>query len=132
VIVAPLLGEQALLDAIDRRSVYASEDQNLELRVYAEGRVRAGGELRTIGDAVALDVFLSDPDFAGRFDVAVFVGTVGGATVEAVTRQELVADDWHRLDVQLPGEGEHFVYLEVHEPEPDRMAWSAPVWVTVL
>jgi hypothetical protein len=129
VIIAPRLDEEALLDAIDRRSVYASEDQNLELRVYAGGRVRAGGELRTIEDGVTLDVHLSDPDFAGRFAVTVFVGTVSGDAVEAVVRHELIADTWHHLDVPLPGEGEHFVYLEVHEPEADRMAWSAPIWV---
>ena len=132
VVVAPVLDEASLLAAIERRSVYASEDQNLELRLYAEGRVRAGDELRTLENSVTLDVLLGDPDFAGRFAVKVFVGTVGGTKVEAVAPQELVGGEWHRVDVPLPGEGQHFVYLEVHEPEPDRMAWSAPIWITRL
>lgn len=132
VVVAPKLDEASLLAAIDRRSVYASEDQNLELRLYAEGRVRSGDALRTVRDSVALDVLLGDPDFAGRFAVTVFMGTIGGTKVEAVAQHELDGGQWHRLDVKLPGAGEHFVYLEVHEPDPDRMAWSAPIWVTRL
>lgn len=129
VIAAPKLDEASLLEAIAQRNVYASEDQNLELRVYAEGRVRAGDELRTIEDTITLDVQLSDPDFVDRFAVTIFLGTVGGGAVQAVSEHELAAEEWHRLDVALPGEGEHFVYVQVHEAEPDRMAWSAPVFI---
>jgi phosphatidylserine/phosphatidylglycerophosphate/cardiolipin synthase-like enzyme len=132
VIMAPRLDEQALLAAIDRRAVYASEDQNLEIRFYADGRVRSGQQMATTSDRVELDVHLSDPDFAGRFDVAVFLGTIGGATVHAVQRFEATADEWHRVTLELAAPGEHFVYLEVLEPEPDRMAWTAPIWVRRL
>jgi HKD family nuclease len=131
-ILAPRLDEASLLAAIDDRAAYASEDENLEIRMYAEGRVRSGQELRTLDDEVSLQVHLSDPDFAGRFDVAVFVGVVGGDAVKNVQSVEMLADEWQEVTVALPGEGEHFVYLEILEPEPNRMAWTAPVWVHKL
>jgi hypothetical protein len=131
-IIAPVLAEGALLDAMRRRSVYASEDENLVLRLYADGRVRAGGELRTVSREATLDLFVDDPDFAETYAVTVFVGTVGADTVEAVSTHELAGGRWHHLPVQLQGGAEHFAYVEVHEPGPDRMAWSAPVWIQSL
>jgi hypothetical protein len=126
-IIAENLTEASLLEAIGERSVYASEDENLEVRLYAEDRVRAGDELRTISETVQLQLFLSDPDFAGPYTVRVWAGTVGGAAAE-VDQKELGADQWHTLEVPV-GIGSGFVYVEVHEVTPNRMAWSAPVFV---
>ena len=131
-IIAPELTESALLSAIEQRSVYASEDPNLEIRFYAEGRIRSGGMGATVDDTVTVQVLLSDPDFPGRFDVTVYLGMVGADAVEPIAIHELVADQWHELQVPLARPGEHFVYLQVYEPEPDRMAWTAPVWITRL
>ena len=39
---------------------------------------------------------------------------------------------WQQITVELPANGDHFVYLEVAEPSPDRMAWSAPIWITKI
>ena len=131
-IIAPALTEAALLEGIRRRSVYASEDENLRLRLYADGRVRAGNELRVLGTKATLDLFLDDPDFTDAFSVTVFLGTVGGGKVEAVATHELAGGQWQQLELDLPGPGEHFAYVEVHEPGPDRMAWSAPVFIRSL
>lgn len=130
VIVPGRLTRASMLDAIDRRAVFASEDQNLEVRLYAEDRVRAGAELRTLDDEVVLDLYLADPDYRGSYQVTVYRGTVGGDRVEAVESLPSVPGlAWQEIPVALPGPGTHFVYVEVHESSPDRMAWSAPVWV---
>jgi hypothetical protein len=129
---APLT-EAALLEAIEERAVYASEDENLVVRFYAAGRVPMGGRLRTIADQVTLELSLTDPDYAGPYTVTVYRGTVGGASVEPVARLEgNDASGWRALDVDAPGPGLHFFYLEVAEPDVDRMAWSAPIWVERL
>lgn len=126
-ILAESLTESGLLDAIDARAVFASEDENLEVWLYADNRVRAGSELRTIADSVALQLYLRDPDYAGTFRVTVWGGTVGGTT-EPGDVVELTADTWHTLEVDV-NPGEHFFYVEVFEEAPNRMAWSAPVFV---
>lgn len=129
-IVAPALTEAALLDAIDQRAVYASEDESLAMRLYADGRVPMGSRLVTRGASVSLSLHLADVDYTGTYDVTIYAGTIGGTAVREVgKRTGLSGDTWHSVVVELPSTGEHFVYVEVHQPSPDRMAWSAPIWV---
>lgn len=129
-IIAAKLDEISLLEAIGERAVYASEDQNLEVRFYAQDRVRSGGELVTISSSVSLQLFLNDPDFTGPYEVTVWGGTVGGSEVAALQNLgELTGGEWHRFDVDTSTPGVHFFYVEVLERTPDRMAWSAPIWV---
>jgi phosphatidylserine/phosphatidylglycerophosphate/cardiolipin synthase-like enzyme len=129
-VIAPRLDETALMHALEQRAAYASEDENLQLRVYADDRVRAGQRLTTLADVVTLDVRLADPDFAGPFAVTVLLGTVGQSAVSAVQELSLEGEAWEEIPVPLPSAGDHFVIVQVHEPGPDRMAWSAPVFVT--
>ncbi len=129
-VIAPALSEKALLGALADRAAYASEDENLQMRVYADGRIRAGQRLTTVEGKVTLDVRLSDPDFAGPFAVTVLRGTVGRTEVVEAVQTELAADTWQGISVELPGSGDHFLIVQVHEAIPDRMAWSAPVFVT--
>jgi len=131
-VLAPNLDEASLLSALERGAAYASEDENLEARFYVGDRVRSGQSMRTVDDEVELQVYLSDPDFADRFEVAVYLGTVGGESVEVAQRVEVISDEWTAITVALPGHGKHFVYLEILEAEPNRMAWTAPVWVERL
>ncbi len=132
-IIADTLTEAALLEAIDQRMVYASEDEELTMRVYADKRVPMGGKLVTHGTAATLDVFLADADYTGTFKVVVYSGTIGGDAVHEVARVDALAGNtWQQITVPLPANGDQFVYLEVAEPSPDRMAWSAPIWITKL
>ena len=131
-IIAPALSEDALLDAIDQRAVYASEDEALAVRVYADRRVPMGGSLVTRASSATLDVHLADPDYTGTFTVVVYGGSVGGDAVREVSRHTLTGGTWHALTVPLPSAGERFFYLEISEPSPDRMAWSAPIWIERL
>jgi hypothetical protein len=131
-IIAEQLTEDALLDAIDARAVFASEDEELQLRVYADGRVPMGSELTTRGATATLSVQLSDADYTGTFDVAVWSGAVGGDAVREVQHVTLQGGAWQTITVALPTAGEQFFYLEIKEPSPDRMAWSAPIWIERL
>lgn len=128
-VIAPGLDAESILDGLRSGSVYASEDENLELRLYAGGRVRAGGELTIIDGKLTLDLLLDDPDVTERFSVRVMAGTVGRDGVEAVSELEVVPSEWTSIEVEIPGMGEHFVFVEVHQAQADRMSWSAPIWV---
>lgn len=129
-ILAADLEQDTLLDALREMAVYASEDENLELRVYADKRIRAGQSMATTSDAIELRVRASDPDFAGPFTATVLVGTVGGPPPASAAMVELAADTWTTIDVPLPTKGEHYIVVQVHEAAPDRMAWSAPIFAS--
>ena len=132
-IIATELTEAALLDAIDTRSVYASEDEELTVRIYADGRIPMGGKLVTRAATASLTVHLSDANYTGTYKVVVYSGTVGGDAVREVARIDAVpSDQWQTLTVALPAAGERFFYLEITEPSPDRMAWTAPIWIERL
>jgi len=73
-------------------------------------------------------VFTSeDQNLAARL----YAGTVAGTSVDSVEELEVAAGR-SELSIELPGTGRHFVYAEIHEPGPDRMAWTAPIWIEVL
>ena len=131
-VIAPELTQKSLHNALRDRSVYASEDENLEVRMYAGGRVPAGGELTTAHGRITLDIALFDPDYAGPYDVIVYTGALGGDEVKIGAEAVVENSDWHQLEVDLASGAEHFVYIEVRMSDLNRFAWSAPVWVTSL
>jgi phosphatidylserine/phosphatidylglycerophosphate/cardiolipin synthase-like enzyme len=128
-VIAASLSENSLLEAIDQRQVFASEDEELQLRLYADKRVPMGASLITHSATTALDVFLSDADYTGSYEVVVYTGMVGGDAVRELSRTTVAGGTWQTITVDTSALGEQFFYLEVTEPSPDRMAWSAPIWV---
>lgn len=132
VVLAPELTEDHLLNAIHLRAAYATEAPSLAMSIYAEDRVRQGGELSTLSDRVSLRVLLDDPDHMGDFTVSIRVGKIGGKEVTEQQKLTLTGGEWQSLTVRIPEIGEHFIYLEVFEEEPNRMAWSSPIWVNRL
>jgi hypothetical protein len=128
-IIAETLTEASLLEAIDQRAAYASEDEELQLRLYADKRVPMGRSLVTHNATVQLDVQISDADYTGSFEVVVYGGTIGGDAVREVKRQTITGGTWQTITVDVPSLGQQFFYLEIKEPSPDRMAWSAPIWI---
>jgi phosphatidylserine/phosphatidylglycerophosphate/cardiolipin synthase-like enzyme len=130
-VVADTLTQRNLYDALHRRRVFASEDENLEIRFYVDGRVPMGGELRTLASTVSARVHLRDPDHSGDFHVRVMSGRIGGTGVEVV-REITTAGGWIELELHVSDPGESFFYVEVEAPSVTRMAWSAPIWVERL
>lgn len=131
-VIASELTEDGILGAVELRRVYASEDENLELRFHAGGRVAMGGELGTVEDRVPATVTVTDPDEAGPFTIRLWAGRVGGESVEVVAERTASAGSPIELDLEVGSPGTHFFYVEVHAPGADRMAWSAPIWVDRL
>lgn len=126
---AESLDEARLLTALEQREVYASEDENLALRVYAERRVFMGGSTATPKDRVSAQIHLSDPDYDGDYAIRIHRGTVGGAEVVAGEALTVSGERWIEVEFPLDTQGAHFFYVSVHELGADRMAWSAPIWV---
>ena len=129
-IAAAALSERDVLDAVDQRAVYASEDQNLEIRFYAGGRVPMGARLATPASSVPLSITLADPDYAGDYQINVVTGVIGA---DSVTIAETLTAGAGTHALMLPiARGRQFVYLEILEIDADRMAWSAPIWIDGL
>ncbi len=130
-IIAPELTEQKLLDGIERRQVYASEDENLAIGFYADNRVPMGSQMATTANHVNLNLHFDAPDQEGPFDIRLFHGRIGDDEVQARTHMtDVDPRRWHGLTVPLADKGEHFVYVTVENTETRRTAWTAPIWVT--
>ncbi len=132
VAIADGLRERAFLDAVEFRQIYASEDQNLSVQLYAEGRDPMGSVHRTRSDSVSATLWLDDPDYTGTYTIRVFQGKVGEDGV--VARQELpeVSPGTTDLSFSVPEAAMHFVYLEIYQTETDRMTWTSPLWIDHL
>ncbi len=130
-VLAPSLSRKSLMTAIDRRQVFASEDENLAVRLYAGGRVPMGSSTATTSSRIRASLQLSDPDYSGAYEVRVYVGRVGGAEVTLARTTSRTGNGWVEFDVSLTS-GVQFFYVEIFEVDADRMAWSAPIWVEKL
>ncbi len=130
-VIGEQLTEDSLLDAIEFRRIYASEDQNLTMQVYADGRSPMGSEHRMRG-TIDLELVIADPDYAGSTTVKLYQGTVGKDGVAVTHEQVALTAGSLSFAVTTPEPGVHFVYAEVHQLETDRMAFSAPIWLVHL
>ncbi len=133
-VIAKTLSEKALLDAIDQRMVYASEDENLAVSFYADGRFPMGSNMETTAKTIAFTTLLKDPDYTGNFEIRLMHGHINGQhdnTVQEVAKlNNVTKDTWINLTAKLDKPGKHFFYLEVNETDANRMAWTAPIWIT--
>lgn len=130
-VIARSLSKKSLLDALDRRAVFASEDPNLSLRFYVDDRVPMGAETTTTASSVHLSALITDPDYNGPYEVRVFKGALGEAVTETHATT-MTSDGWLELDVPVASGATHVLYLEVYELDVDRTAWTAPIWVEAL
>ena len=132
-IFAPELTEAALLDGIDQRLVYASEDPSLAIGFYADGRVPMGSTIATTGGQVHFNLYLDDPDYDGDFEVRLMVGKIGEDQVETRTQMSDVRQQsWYGLTLPLSEAGDYFAYVEIYNPLLQRTAWTAPIWIDRL
>ena len=87
-------------------------------------------ELGTRDAAVQLEVMVRDPDHTGPVVARVFLGKVGSAEVKVAAEvASLAMDELRKVDLALGEPGTYFAYVEVHETDVNRMAWSAPIWI---
>jgi hypothetical protein len=128
-VVAASLTKDSLLGAIRQREVFASEDQNLELRFYADGRIPMGSRMETTESSMNTQLHLTDPDYDGEYQLTVYSGTIGSGAMALKGTSTVTGNGWHEVSVSLPSAGEHVVYLEVLQVGANRMAWTAPIWI---
>jgi len=131
-VITDELTESALMAAIDQRAVYATEDENLEVRFYAADRIPAGGSHSTLSSSVTLSLYVDDPDYDGVVGGVIYGARVGDEHVLPVMQFSASNGEWQDFEVSLTEPGEWFFYVEVNEAEANRFAWSAPIWVNRL
>ncbi|MCP4447701.1 MAG: hypothetical protein GY811_20545 [Myxococcales bacterium] len=131
-VVSDSLSKKKLLDTLDRRRVFASEDENLSVHFYANDRVPMGSETATTDSSVKLSALIADPDYSGAYEVRVFHGAIDGTGIKQVSSTRLAEDGWLELDLDLTSGSTNVVYLEVFEIDANRMAWTAPIWIESL
>lgn len=129
-VVAKSLTKAAIYQAIRQREVFASEDQNLELRFYADGRIPMGSAMETTESSLTTQLHLSDPDYDGAYLISVYSGAIGSGIVALKGTSTVTGNGWHDLMVSLPSAAEYVVYLEVLQVGANRMAWTSPIWIT--
>ncbi len=130
-VVSDSLTKKKLLDALDRRRVFASEDENLNLNFFINGRIPMGSETATLENKVRVSALISDADYSGPYLVRVFRGTPGSAMREVASSTQ-GEDGWLHLDVDIAPGATNIIYLEVVEVDANRMAWTAPIWVEAI
>lgn len=133
-VIAPSLTKANILDAIDKRHVYATEDKDLRLVFKVNGHL-IGDQIPVPAVGTPLDISYSindadEPD-AG-YSIEVFSGVI--ATGEAVVVDKLEADgntSGHIDSVNFEAEHQYifFKITQVDEDGGKDVAWTAPVWL---
>jgi hypothetical protein len=137
-VIAPQLTKAAVLDAMRKRHVYATEDKNLKIVIKVNNHLcgdivsplPAPGELQ-------IRYRIEDADERGvEYAVQVFRGTIGGQVariVNSVTTPEsnnagVVTGTIE--DVAAGGQPEYFFFkiIQFSEDGDEDRAWTAPVW----
>lgn len=130
-VLAKELTPAGIYDAIRARRVFASEDQNLELVLQANGAYM--GDIIQASGKVQLNVHLLDRDEPkASYTLQIFADQVGGPTAVPVIQQQ-IAPGRNQLSFewQAPA-GESYVFAKVtqlNESGSQDDAWTAPIWI---
>jgi hypothetical protein len=54
---------------------------------------------------------------------------IGGDIAVAAEIADLAEGEPRAISIQLGDRAVYFAYVEVHQTDADRMAWSAPIWI---
>ncbi|MDO5294690.1 MAG: CehA/McbA family metallohydrolase, partial [bacterium] len=122
VVLADELNEENIYDALRNKRVYATEDDDLEIRYTLDGNVM-GSELDkdAVGDTVTLEVEVKDPTDKEVGTVQVIVN--GGLVIDS----QYVSSKEEKVTFELPAEYSYY-YIKVVEAD-GAIAVTAPVWV---
>lgn len=122
VVLADSLTEDNIYDALRNMRVYATEDNDLQIR-YKLNDAIMGSELTadSVGDNVQLSVDLKDPTDSAVGKVEVIVNGGLSAATQNVTSSE------QTVNFTLPASYSYY-YIKVTEPDGD-IAVTSPVWI---
>ncbi|MDO5521353.1 MAG: CehA/McbA family metallohydrolase [bacterium] len=122
VVLADELNENNIYDALRNKRVYATEDDDLEIRYTLDGNVM-GTELDkdAVGNTVTLEVDIKDPTDKEIGTVQVIVN--GGLVIDS----KYVASKEGKVTFELPADYSYY-YIKVVQAD-GAIAVTAPVWV---
>jgi len=133
-VLADRLTKADILHALKARRVYATEDQNLQVRFLVNGQ-QMGSIIRTPQPQdLTIEVEIADPDEPNaKYKIDLYRDAVGGEVVEDPVNQEELEGDG---TISFPGQrfesGTVFFFIKVTQDGADGkedFAWTAPVWI---
>lgn len=133
-VLADRLTKADIIHALKARRVYATEDENLQLRFRVNGQ-EMGSIIRTPQPLdLNIEVAITDPDEpTATYKVELYRDTVGGPVIEdSVDQQELEGNGMVSFTGQRFESGVVFCFIKVTQEGPDGkedFAWTAPVWI---
>ncbi len=133
-VIAPSLTKAGVLDALDKRHVYATEDKNLRVIFKVNGHLQGDRIPAPAGDST-LDIQFSvkdDDEPSAGYTVEVFSGVIGAGDAAVVDKLEVDGDTTDgRIDSIKYEGGRQYIFFKVtqfnEDGDKDR-AWTAPVW----
>ncbi len=133
-VLADRLTKANILRALKARRVYATEDQNLQVRFLVGGE-QMGSIIRTPQPkTLTINVTITDPDEPNaRYKVELYRDEVGGEMIESpIDESEIEGDGTANFPDQNFESGVLFFFVKVLQESSDgreEIAWTAPVWV---
>ncbi len=133
-VLADRLTKANILSALKARRVYATEDQNLQVRFLVNGQ-QMGSVIRTTqAQDLSIEVEIADPDEPNaQYTVELYRDDVGGDMIEEPAEEsELEGDGTIHFSEQRFESGKIFFFIKVSQEGADgreELAWTAPVWV---
>ncbi len=132
-VVARALTPEGVYEAIRARRVFATEDQNLELVMTANGRYM--GEVLPYTPEVNLEISLRDPDEpTASYIVQVFADEPGKEVAKPIFQQQVPAGrNQLKVSWKPSASSESYAFVKVSQLNTDGQfddAWTAPVWVS--
>ena len=109
-----------LLDALEARRTFATEDKNYELKFKGNG-AWLGSEIPNTG-SIAFEIGGFDPDNEGNVQVQLI--SFGGKVITETTAASTFT--WQPIVPVAPGA--HYFYVKVTQADGDRIV-SSPIWV---
>jgi len=133
-VLADRLTKADILHALKARRVYATEDQNLQVRFLVNGQ-QMGSIIRTPQPMdLTIEVEIADPDEPNaKYQIELYRDAVGGEVIkDPVDKEELEGDGTISFPGQRYESGTVFFFIKVTQDGAggqEDFAWTAPVWI---
>lgn len=132
-VLADRLTAADLLRAMKARRVYATEDENLQLRFRLNGQLM-GTIIHTPQPMdLTIEVEVSDADEPeAQYKVELFRGEIGGAMIDGSIEESAMEGNGRVTFSQHYDSGKSFFFIKVTQTGADGrddFAWTAPVWI---
>lgn len=135
-VLANRLTKADILHALKARHVYATEDDNLQVRFTVNGQ-QMGSLIRTPQPQdLTIEVEIADPDEPdAQYKIELFRDEVGGDMIDGATEEsELEGDGTVSFSGQRFESGNVFFFIKVSQEGSngrEEFAWTAPVWIEI-